>query len=260
MYLYIDGTSWLHRCHPLMRMAAASALFVAAFLADRVFWQLPLLAITAVMVATTGAARNVWRLRVLFAAVFTMTFLVWALFYGADGKAPLIDIGPLLVSRAGVAFALTMALKLTVFLAAGTVFLTVTRVEELAHALTAAGLPFRIGFAITLSFRLVPVFLDSAQKVVQAQRCRGYDFERGGFVERVRRYVPVLVPVFMGALRQTDGLAMALDARGFQLDGQRTRYLRYPVTAVDVAAGAVSLLLVAAYAALWWGGALAPVA
>jgi energy-coupling factor transport system permease protein len=257
MYLYRESASWLHRCHPLVRLAVALAVFVAAFLADRVVWQLPLLALAAVMVASSGAAANVWRLRLLFAAVFVMTFLVWALFYGPDGEPPVVELGPLPISRAGLRFALTMAVKLTVFLVAGTVFLTATRVEEFAHALTAAGVPFRIGFAVTLSFRLVPVFLESAQKVVQAQRCRGYDFERGGILERIRRYVPVLVPVFMGALRRTDGLAMALDARGFQMEGRRSRYLHYPLSVLDVAAAAAAATLVAAYVALWSGGSLA---
>ncbi len=259
MYLYLDEDTWLHRCHPLVRLSVAFAVFVAAFLADRVSWQLPLLGVAAGLILTTGAWPNVVRLRALFAVVFAMTFVVWAVFYGTDDQAPVFAAGPLVVSRAGLRFALTMSIKLTVFLAVGTVFLTVTRVEEFAHALTAAGVPFRIGFAVTLSFRLVPVFLESAEKVVQAQRCRGYDFERGGFFERARRYVPVLVPVFMGALRRTDGLAMALDARGFQLDRGRTTYLYYPPSARDFVASAGGLGLVAIYAAFWWQGRLGPV-
>jgi energy-coupling factor transport system permease protein len=259
MYLYLDEVTWLHRCHPLVRLTVACALFVAAFLADRVAWQLPLVALAGILLSSAAAWRNVVRLRLLFVLVFLMTFLVWTIFYGPDEQAPVLEAGPLLISHAGVRFALTMALKLTVFLAAGTVFLTVTRVEEFAYALTAAGMPFRIGFAVTLSFRLVPVFLESAQKVVQAQRCRGYDFERGGLLERVRRYVPVIVPVFMGALRRTDGLAMALDARGFQLDGARSSYLSYPLAVRDAAAVAGSALLVAVYLLLWSRGLLAPV-
>jgi energy-coupling factor transport system permease protein len=119
--------------------------------------------------------------------------------------------------------------------------------------------PYRIGFAVTLSFRLVPVFLESANRVVEAQRCRGFDFARGGVVERIRRYVPVLVPVFMGALRRTDGLAMALDSRGFQLDGDRVTYLHYPLGALDAVAliGAAALVAIAVW--LWSTGQLAPV-
>ena len=242
-----------------MRLAVAFTLFAVAFMADRVSWQLPLLALTGVLVATTGSWPNIVRLRWLFGIVFVMTLAVWCVFYGPDGEAPLVELGPVLVSGAGARFALTMALKLTVFLAAGTVFLTTTRVEEFAYALTAAGLPFRIGFAVTLSFRLVPVFLESAEKVVQAQRCRGYDFERGGFLERVRRYVPVMVPVFMGALRRTDGLAMALDARGFQLDGARTTYLHYPLGVSDLSTLLACLALLAGYSYFWAQAMMTPI-
>ncbi len=256
MYLYLDESSWLHRCHPLVRLVVAFALFVAAFLADRAVWQVPLLVVVALLVGTTGAWRNVVRLRYLFVVVAVMTFAVWSLFYRAVDEPELWRLGPLMVSEASLRFAATMALKLTVFLAAGTVFLSVTRVEEFAFALTSAGLPYRIGFAITLSFRLVPVFLESARKVVEAQRCRGFDFERGGLAERVRRYVPVLVPVFMGALRRTDGLAMALDARGFQLDEDRTSYLHYPVSSTDVEVVLASAAMVVGYVVLSWRGVL----
>ncbi len=258
MYLYVDSSSWLHRCHPLVRLSFAVAVFVVAMLGDTPSSQLPLLVLVGFLVASTGTSANIVRLRTLFAIVPTMTLFIWVLFYGPDPSTHLWSFGPLAITAAGCRFAVTMALKLTVLLAVGVVFLTVTRVEEFAYALTTVGLPYRIGFAITLAFRLVPVFLESAQKVVEAQRCRGFDFERGGLLERIRRYVPVLVPVFMGALRRTDGLAMALDARGFQLERERTWYLHYPLRLVDAVTIFASPALVAVYAGLWWQGALSP--
>lgn len=257
MYLYLDEISWLHRCHPLVRLLLALVLFVVAFLADQALWQLPLLGVVGVLIATTGAWRNVVRLRFLFFMVALMTFVVWSIFFRGENLTVLLALGPLSFSAEGLRFATAMALKLTVFLAAGTVFLSVTRVEEFAYALTSAGLPYRIGFAVTLSFRLVPVFLESAQKVVQAQRCRGFDFDRGGLLERVRRYIPVMVPVFMGALRRTDGLAMALDARGFQLDRGRTSFLAYPIGVRDLGTLALCAILLVGYSQLLRAGALA---
>jgi hypothetical protein len=43
----------------------------------------------------------------------------------------------------------------------------------------ALGVPYRAGFVLTLAFRLVPVFLDAALTVRDAQRCRGLDFTTG---------------------------------------------------------------------------------
>ena len=67
---------------------------------------------------------------------------------------------------------------------------------------------------MSLAFRLVPLFMDSALTVVQAQSLRGYDFNQGNLLERMKRYVPAVIPVFMGALRRANNMAMALEARG----------------------------------------------
>ena len=128
--------------------------------------------------------------------------------------------------------------------------------EDFADALTRLGMPYRVGFTMTMAFRLVPVFVDAATTVVQAQRCRGLDFERGGLWQRARRYVPVIVPVFMGALRRADQMAMALDARGFQRGAARTALDVHPVRFADVVAGAALMAVVASYVALALAGRL----
>jgi energy-coupling factor transport system permease protein len=160
------------------------------------------------------------------------------------------------ISHTAPWFALGMATKLVVILCAGILFLSVTRIEELAYALHRVGLPYKIGFTMSLAFRLVPVFLDAANTVVQAQRCRGLDFDRGGLWERLRRYIPVIVPVFMGALRRADNMAMALEARGFQLQRERTTLARYEIREADGVALFLLGTLVGVYLCLWWNGAL----
>ncbi len=64
------------------------------------------------------------------------------------------------------------------------------------------GVPYRARFAITLSFRLAPLFIDSYLTVVDAESLRGLDFGRGRIIDRLKRYAPVVIPVFMGALAQ----------------------------------------------------------
>ena len=104
---------------------------------------------------------------------------------------------------------------------------------------------------MTLAFRLVPAFLDAAVTVIQAQRCRGFNFDEGNILQRMRRYVPVIVPVFMGALRRADGMAMALEARGFQSTRPRTTFEQFPFRASDSVALAVAVGVALVYVALW---------
>lgn len=256
MYLFLDRDTWVHRLHPSVRLLGMLCVFVAAFVVDRALWQLPLLLPLLWMLWWTEAWRNVWRLRVLFTLVFVMTLLIWTLFYGPDGQPPLLVWGPVLVSRTAPWFALGMALKLELFLGAGILFLSTTRIEDFAYALTRLGMPYTVGFTMTMAFRLVPVFVEAANTVVQAQRCRGLDFERGGLWQRVRRYVPVMVPVFMGALRRADQMAMALDGRGFQRAAARTALDEHPVRPADLVAGALLIAIAALYVGLASAGYL----
>lgn len=252
VFLYIDRRGPLHDLHPGVKLAGMVAFFFAAFVGERPELQVPLAVGVAGLIHLGGAWPNVLRLRVLFLLVFFMTLIVWSLFY--RGGSPWWQMGPVAISPEGVRFAMAIAIKLVTFLGIGLTFLSTTRIEEFAYALTRLGVPYKIGFTMTLAFRLVPVFLESAATVVQAQRCRGFRFDEGGFVERVRRYVPVIVPVFIGALRRADAMAMALEARGFQSDRPRTSLERYSFRAMDGGALAALLALGLTYAWLWSQG------
>lgn len=257
LHLYTDRDSAIHRLHPVVRVLGMGALFVSAFVVERPAYLVPVAAVVLALLAATGALGNVRRLRVLFVMVFVMTFVIWTFFFGPDGRPPLFAWGRVLVSATAPWFALGMAVKLTIFLGAGVLFLSTTRIEDFAYALTVVGVPYKIGFTLTLAFRLVPVFLDAAHNVVQAQRCRGLDFEQGGLLRRLRRYVPVIIPVFMGALRRADTMAMALEARGFQSTRPRTALQRYTVGVPEVLAVVLVSAMTAVYVVLWWSGVVA---
>jgi energy-coupling factor transport system permease protein len=248
--LYVPAPTRLHRLHPVTKLGGLLAFVVAAFVVDRPLLLLPLAAGALALLVLAGGLGNARRLRVLFVLVFVFTLVIWTFFYGTV----------LVPTWAGFLFGLSTAIRLDTFLAAGILFLTVTRVEEVAYALGRLGVPYSVGFTLTLAFRLVPVFFDAALSVVQAQRCRGLDFGRGGLVARLRRFVPVIVPVLIGALRRADRMAMALELRGFNSGRARTTYLRARAGLADVVAGTVALGVAAGYVALWASrmGALAP--
>jgi energy-coupling factor transport system permease protein len=244
--LYIPAASPLHRLHPVTKVLGLFAFVVAAFLVDAPGALVPLSIVVAVLAVVAGALPNIRRVRVMFVLVFVFTVLVWT-FFGVRGSwRP---------SWSGFWFGFSMAIRLDTFLAVGLVFLTVTRVEEVAYALGRLGVPYTVGFTLTLSFRLVPVFFDAAANVVQAQRCRGLEFHTGGPLTRLRRFVPVIVPVLIGALRRADRVAMALELRGFNSGRARTTFLRARAGRADVVAGGAAIVMVVAYVALWWSGA-----
>ena len=81
------------------------------------------------------------------------------------------------------------------------------------------GLNDRIAFAIDLAIRLVPTYAEDFRSTIDAQRARGFEFDKlkGGMAERLRRLAPLAVPVTMTAIVSGEDITNALDMRGFGL-------------------------------------------
>lgn len=242
--LYVARPTALHRLHPVTKLLALAGLLFAAFVVDVPLYVAPIGLFALALLAVAGALSLVRRFRTLFVVVFAFTVVGWTFFYG----------GAFAPTRAGFVFGLSTAIRLDTFLATGLLFLAVTRVEEVAYGLGRLGVPYAVGFTLTLAFRLVPLFFEAAHTIVQAQRCRGLRMDEGGVVLRLRRFTPVIVPVFIGALRRADRMAMALELRGFNSGRPRTTYLRATAGPRDVAALLVAGLVAATYLSLWRHG------
>jgi energy-coupling factor transport system permease protein len=252
IYLYLDRRTFIHRLHPTVKILAIFAIFWSVYWVDSPLSLLPMGVLLLAGAQLTRAWPNFYSLRWLFILVIFGTTVTWILFY-RHGK-PLFHLGPLYVSRASLQYGFGRGIKLAELLATSVLFLSTTKVEEFSFGLSKMGVPYRVGFAITLSFRLVPLFIDSALTVVQAQTLRGYDFESGSLMTRIRRYVPVTVPVFMGALRKANNMAMALEARGFGYSERPTSYVRYQMRALDVVMLICMTLVGTAYFMIYYWG------
>jgi energy-coupling factor transport system permease protein len=259
IYLYLDRRTFIHRLHPTVKILAVVGIFWSVYWVDNPLSLLPVGLLLLVAAQFTRAWPNFYSLRWLFILVILGTTITWIIFYRRGH--PLVQMGPLFVSRASLEYGFGRGIKLAELLATSVLFLSTTKVEEFAFGLAELGVPYRVGFAITLAFRLVPLFIDSALTVVQAQSLRGYDFNSGSLITRVRRYLPVTIPVFMGALRKANNMAMALEARGFGYSARPTSYVHYEMQPMDFGMLLGIALLGTGYFLIYYYGygAIAPV-
>jgi energy-coupling factor transport system permease protein len=252
IYTYIDGRSFVHRLNPAVKVIGLFVVFWSVYWVDNPLALLPLGLFMLWIARVTGAWPNFHTLRWFFAILVLTTTIAWMFF---NRQAPRVPHLPFLhFNLASVIFGLGRGIKLAELLGASVLFLSTTKVEEFTIGLLKLGVPYRVSFAISLAFRLAPLFMDSAVTVVDAQRLRGYDFDAGGVFERMRRYVTVAVPVFMAALRKANNMAMALEARGFGRLQQPTTYIDYPMATSDVLALALLGGLAAAHFMLYYTG------
>jgi energy-coupling factor transport system permease protein len=90
-------------------------------------------------------------------------------------------------------------------------------------------------FAMTLSLalRFIPTLADEANRIIQAQASRGVDFKNGRLKDRFKGLVSLIIPLFVSCLSKSSELADAMDARGYNPLGKRTRYNRRKWTIGD---------------------------
>ncbi len=82
--------------------------------------------------------------------------------------------------------------------------------------------PYGLCFAFIASVRFIPTMVEEATSIVDAQRARGLELDRGGLLKRIRGYVPILIPMVINALRRSDELAEAMESRAWGAVKERT--------------------------------------
>ena len=240
---YMDKDSALHRLHPVTKIVLLLLSFVSAMMIEHPLWLLGLVMLYALAGARSGVWTGLWRVIWLLMLIALASFVIWSLAYAGKTRIPALGFLP--VTKEGLLFGAGMGVRLDLMIFCGLIFLATTPLEDFTYGLTRMGLPFPVSFALSLSFRLAPLFGDTVGTILEAQKARGLSVESGGILGRMKNYVPLLAPVFASALRRADQLAMALESKGFGRPGKRGAYREYAAGGRDAVATLMMILLIA---------------
>jgi energy-coupling factor transport system permease protein len=241
--LYLDRDTFVHRLDPRTKMFLLLGTFVLAFVFLGPLYLAGVMALVLFFGYLAESLANLRRIWFILVAITILSTILWAVF--GSGRTPLF----LFVEWEALLYGISVALRIDITVVAGMIFLSVTRNEEIATGLARLGIPYRFAFAVSTALRLVPMIVATASTISQAQRSRGLDLESGNILERIRKYVPLLVPVFISTIRSTNVFSMALESKGFGAGKKRTFFLR-------VSFGWRDAMVLVVFAALL-GGAIA---
>ena len=211
--LYLSNKTWVHRLDGRTKVLTVLGMFVLALCFSDPLYLLGVFGLVMGGLALSRAGANVRKVWPLTALLFCYSMALWPFF--VEGTTPFPLLNRFGVTWEGVLVGMGMGLRLLVMLWGGIWLLSTTTIEELAQASQQLGLPSRAAFAFSLAFRWVGMLLGAGVGVVQAQRSRGLDVSTGGILKRLRKYVPLVVPLIGHALRQTNLLVMSLESKGF---------------------------------------------
>ena len=254
---YFPGDSFIHRLDPRTKLLATVALIAIVFVAQGFSGFLLIAAFIIVCAASTGIHLK-YLIRGLKPIMFIIIFtFVLNLFFQTEGKER-VQIGFIRITDQGLRLASFMAVRL-ILLVVSSQLLTLTTspialtdgLESLFRPLEVIHFPaHEIAMMMSIALRFIPTLMDESDKIMKAQKARGANFETGSLIQRAKAMVPLLVPLFVGAFRRAEDLALAMDARCYRGGAGRTRMKQLKFGAIDAIAAVAVLLLLAGVIAL----------
>jgi energy-coupling factor transport system permease protein len=195
--------------------------------------------VSVILLLLSRSLTNLRRVQVVLFASFFVSFFTWAL---AGGEGTPIW-GPITVE------ALIEGQQAFIRVASGVVisiwFLSTTRNEEMIVGLTRLKVPYRAGFAFGMILRLAPTLITVTNTIVQAQQSRGLQLAGDWFWKKLLKYIPLFIPAFAGAIRNTNQFTMAIESRGFGYRPDRTNLIELRFSSDDYFVLLVTFVVVA---------------
>ena len=219
---YYPAESPIHRLDARFKIIAAFLFIVSLFIVDTILLGI-VIRISKVPFKFMVRGLKSIMIIILFTAVINL-FLT-------QGEQVIWQFGVLHLTVEGIYMAVKMCVRL-VLLIIGSSLLTLTTtpiqltdgLEYLLHPLKKIGVPaHEIAMMMTIALRFIPTLLDETDKIIKAQQARGADFDTGNMMQKAKSMIPILVPLFISAFRRAEELAMAMEARCYHGDENRTR-------------------------------------
>ncbi len=234
---FYPGKTFIHRLDPRIKLLLSLLLLATTFMYTEVSVTTIIIGVEGGLAALAGAIRRwvktVYGAAPLIIAVFLMNYLVYSLLPGRP-------LDPM-----GIYRSFAFAYRLIAFLASFSIFFLTTTPEELGMALTKFRVPYIYTFAFISAIRFTPVLAQELQSIMDAQRSRGLELEKGNPLTRVKRYIPILVPLLVNVLRRSYELAEAMEVKCFGAKKERTYLKELKMKRKDYAVAAASITLFA---------------
>ena len=123
-----------------------------------------------------------------------------------------------------VRFVLVVAI-MVVFMATTSPTEITSAIEKSLGFLQKVGVPIStFALVLSISLRFIPTILEETNRIINAQVSRGSDFNEGNLIQKIKKFIPILIPLFIATLKRADELATAMEVRGYSTTGVRTKY------------------------------------
>lgn len=140
-------------------------------------------------------------------------------------------LGILHITKEGIKISVYLVLRLIMLIMGSSIMTYTTTPSQLTNGLEKSfGFLVRfhvpvheLAMMMAIAMRFIPILQSEFDRVKMAQMSRGADFENGNLIQKGKKMIPLLIPLFVAAIRKAGDLAFAMDARCYRGGHGRTR-------------------------------------
>ena len=184
--------------------------------------------------------------------IILFTCILNLFFIHGEGD-PLVKLGFITIYAEGINTSVFMTVRI-VFLIVGMSLLTYTTspialtdaIERLLSPLKKLHFPVHeLAMMMTIALRFIPTLIEETDKIISAQKARGVDLDGGKLMDKVKAVVPIIIPLFVSAVRRASELATAMECRCYRGGEGRTKMRQLKSGAADYVSLMISILFLA---------------
>ena len=204
---YYKENSIVHRLDPRNKVVL-TALLMAMIFCCKNFFSLVLVSVVIVASILLSKVPVKMFLKSLKSIIPIILFTaVLNLFYVRGGKEWSLWI--LTVSEKGIYTAIFMSFRIILLIVSSSLLTYTTVPTMLTDAIEKLLSPLKVfhisvhslAMMMTLALRFIPTLIEEIERITNAQKARGADFENGNLIDRTKSLIPVLVPLFVSSFK-----------------------------------------------------------
>lgn len=247
---FVPGNSILHRADPRTKFVLTFVYMIAVIIAENfIAYSAAIIFVCATyLCAKINIAKIIKSLKPLL-IMMMITVVLNVLFY--KGENVLLDFWKITIYKEGIFFAVKMLLRIVLLVLGSSVLMYTTTsvmltdgIESLLSPLKKIHFPaHEIAMMMSIALRFIPTFVDETDRIMKAQKARGSDFDSKNLIQKIKSYIPILIPLFISAWRKAEDLATAMNARCYRGGEGRTKFKVLRFTYIDLLLTIITIIL-----------------
>ena len=231
---YYPSESILHRLDPRVKLFATMMFIITLFFKRNLaIYMVAAIALIAVIKLSKVPVKFI--LRGLKPIFFILLFSCLMTTFFTNGETVIWHWKIVTVSKQGIEKAVYMGVRLIYLVMGSSVMTFTTTPNQLTDGIEKALKPLQkikipiheFAMMMSIALRFIPILTEELDKIMKAQAARCADFEEGNIIQRAKNLVPIIIPLFVSAIRRANDLALAMEARCYRGGEGRTKL--YPL-------------------------------